>query len=160
MKIMEKFIVESRNGDDFIVSVEYGFTLRVIADNEQNEGNYEPGRIVGAIYAEDLLLPWPERLEFQSADDFEQAVQAFRTSIGLKEYDFEGLDIQFADNDVKECNKDLWFDAIEFYSELKLNKTLVALNAYGYEYDYSVKNSATETILLLNGKISPDYNLN
>lgn len=66
----------------------------------------------------------------------------------------------FADNDVPECNKNMWMDAIGYYSQLKLNKTLYALNAYGYEYDYSKLNNSTQVMRILNGKDLVNANLN
>jgi len=154
---MEKFEIETRGTDEFIVSLTDCFMLKVIPPEARKAHQYTPCKEVGVLLEEDLE-DRPDYWGFGTVAAFEKADRAFCLNLQRKQYDFEGIGVLFADNDRADCNKELWWDAIAFYCSQRLGKTPAALTAYGYEYDYSVINGTSEMMRRLNGKPALDVN--
>jgi len=146
---MEKFIIENRAGDDYITSIEHGFTLKVIPpDKQDEERDYIPYQVVGTLFADSLPLEFPECTDLP--DD---TVVEFLPGKGGG-YDFQGVDISFSDDDVPGCNKPLWVEAINYYCQLVLDRELVTVFPYNYNYEFSELNCSPETLAFLNGNRS------
>jgi hypothetical protein len=121
---MVKFRIERRDSDDYITNLEHYFTLLVIPPEKQPEG-YELGRqVVGA--------------DFASLHD--------KIVLGIDDqgYDFESLEDAYFDDDSEHCNKEIWFETIEYYCQLVLDKTPQGYTAYNYDYDLSPENCSPE----------------
>src|ERR1700761_1461880 len=121
---MEKFRIELRDGDHYIINLEHNFTLKVIPPDKQPEG-YELGRqVVGA--------------------DFDSLADRIILGTDFPGYDFESLDDGFYDDDCENCNKQLWFETIEYYCQLVLDKSPQGYTAYNYDYELTQDNCTPE----------------
>lgn len=86
---MEKFSIETRDGDEYIVSNENGFTLKVIPPGKQESHIYTPRKEVAAIYLEEIDLAWPDCSDFKDDDEYEEALHSRRSKFRLDHYEFE-----------------------------------------------------------------------
>ena len=105
--------------------------MKVIPPEKQPEG-YELGRqVVGA--------------------DFVSFAERVTTGIDEAGYDFESLDDGYYDDDSENCNKELWFETIEYYCQLMLDKEPVGYTAYNYDYNLTEENCSPECWKALGG---------
>jgi hypothetical protein len=121
---MAKFKIEHRGDDIFVTNLDHNFTLKVIPPEKQPDC-YELGRqVVGA--------------DFVSLSD--------RIVHGSNEpcYDFESLDDGYYDDDTSHCNKQLWFETIEYFCQLVLDKEPTGYTAYNYQYELTEENCSPE----------------
>lgn len=133
---METFTIEKINGDDYITSNSYGLTLKVIPPDKQNDDVPYPAYMAVAAVFEDNR-PDLIRESFESDEAFQDAVFDRVNGYGDGErYDFLSEDIAFKDEDTgSKSNKQIWFDAINYYCQVVLDKPVVDLVAHNYNYD-------------------------
>ena len=144
---MEQYIIETINGDDYITSLADNFTLKVIPPEKQHEDRaYTPYQVVGAVFEDDANEEPPAWMQDPNADIPED----WNWGEDLT-YDFEGINISFADDDMAKCNKEQWLGAITWYCERIVGKVVVALSPYNYNYELSERNCTVETLTELNG---------
>jgi hypothetical protein len=147
---MENYQIEHKGGYDYITSVDHNFTLRVIPPQKQEDEedkDYTPYTTVSAVFElpDDLEPPaWISDPELDIPEDW-AGFDGGESEV----YDFEGVNIDFRDDDLPTCNKELWLGAINYYCQLKLDKAVVALLPYNYQYEFSELNCAPETLALL-----------
>jgi hypothetical protein len=127
---MEKFLIKTHGSDQFIVNQEHGFTLKVIPPGKQPYA-YEPGRqVVGVEF------PGPRKKSVLQFDEPEG-------------YDFEGVDIAYFDADRgAACNKELWFETIEYFCQLILDREPVSFFPYNYDYVLTKKKNTLAYVTL------------
>jgi hypothetical protein len=145
---MEKFLIENKGGYDYITSLEHGFTLKVIPpDKREEDPEYPPYQVVSAVFDEDEEPPaWVTDPNGEMPDDWVWDESNI--------YDFEGMNIYFADDDVIQCNKEKWIEAINYYCQLKLDKAVITVRPYNYNFEFSELNCDPETLQHLNGEIT------
>jgi len=138
---MAKFKIEHREGDTYITNLEHDFMLKVIPPGKQPEG-YELGRQVVGV-------------------DFASLADKIIMGIDDEGYDFESLDNGYYDDDTDHCNKALWFETIEYYCQVVLDKEPAGYTAYNYDYDLTEENCSPECWQALGGtlKINEQFSL-
>ncbi len=149
---MIEYIIDTRDGDEYIISIEQGFTLKVIPPDEQDENyEYPPFKAVYAIFKEQaarilLLAKLSPEEEMSLA---EQLGDDYNTT-----YDFEGVDISYNGYDMSDCNHDIWLDAIRYYCNQKLDKDVIHIMPYNYEYELNELSCTQATLPFLKHEIS------
>jgi len=144
---MERFSIELHDGQEYIVSHDHEFTLCVIPSDQRHPSDYIPYTTVVGVFETDIEpTPIFNLNGMPTLDSLFEMVSLYRTPC-----DFQGVDIDFADDDVRSCNKHLWIAAIDYYAYKKFGRNVIGVRPYNCSYELSEYNCSPAVLAMLPG---------